>query len=679
MKYTNPEKKISKFTEFDKDRTDEYFWLRNIKDDVEGPVIKNLLDEENQVTNDYLSDVEELKNKLFEEMKSRELEEYSTHPYKHGDFYYYERYESGKEYAIHCRKRVGSDEEQICLDENELANGHDYFDLGVFEVSTDHKILAYTVDTDGSEIYTLKFKNLETGEIYADEIKDVAHSISWFKDSYSLVYVIQNEQQRPYKALQYTLGENKSRELYEEKSGEFFLSVTETSDHEYIIILAGGSTSSEAWILKGDNPKDIPTLFHGRENKLEYYPTHKDGKFYILTNDTHENFRIAVACANNFSKDQWKDFVPASDEVLISDIECYQDFFTLNYRESGLQKLKIIRNTGVEDLIDFPEAAYVTFSGENAEYKTDFYRFEYTSLTQPMATFDYDLKNRTSKKVYEKPVPGFDPEVYKVDRLEVESHDGAMIPISIVYKKDIQLNGEAPCLLYGYGSYGYSVDPAFRKSILSLLERGVVFAIGHIRGSSTLGRKWYLDGKFLKKKNTFEDFNACARFLANKGYTKKGNIIINGGSAGGLLVGACVNMAEPELYKAIVAEVPFVDVLNTMLDDSLPLTQLEYEQWGNPNDKEYYDYIKSYSPYDNIEERDYPAILATGGLNDPRVTYWEPMKWIYRLRDKATDKKPKLLYMNMGAGHAGASGRYEYMKEDAMIQSFMLKQFNILK
>ncbi len=677
MKYSVPEKRPTKFSEFNQERIDDYFWLRNIKDESDGEKIKNLLDHENQTTKEYLEDVSELKDKLFNEMRQRELEEYSTHPYRHGDYLYYERYEANKEYAIHCRKKIGSNDEQICLDENELASGHEYFDLGVFEVSTDHKILAYTVDTDGSEIYTLKFKNLETGEILDDEIKNVSHSISWFNNSYSLVYIIQNESQRPYKALQYTLGENKSRDLYEEKSGEFFLHVTETNNHDYLMLIAGGSTSSEAYLIKGDDPSDTPKLFQKRRDKIEYYPTFKDGKFYILTNDTHENYRIAITDELNTSSEHWQDFIAPTQEIYITDIECYKDFFTLNYREDGLRKLKIIRNDGQEDYFDFPDDAYVTYSGDNAQYDTQFYRLEYSSLTQPLATYDYDLNTKSLTKVYEKEVPGFDSSLYKVDRLEVKSHDGAMVPISIVYKKDINLDSSAPCLLYGYGSYGYSVDPSFRKSILSLLERGVVFAIGHIRGSSTLGRKWYLDGKFLKKKNTFEDFNACARFLIEKKYTAKGNIIINGGSAGGLLVGACVNIAEPGLYKAVVAEVPFVDVLNTMLDDSLPLTQLEYEQWGNPSDKEYYDYIKSYSPYDNIQQREYPTILATGGLNDPRVTYWEPMKWIYRLRDITTDNNPKLLYMNMGAGHAGASGRYEYMKEDAMIQSFMLKQFGI--
>jgi len=675
MKYLTPKKIAHETENFGDNINDPYFWMRNQKED---PDVLKYLNEENKLTKTYLSDVDGLKEKIFEELKSRELESYSTCPYKHGEYLYYERYEAGNEYPIHCRKKIGSDIEEICVDENELAKGHDYFSLGVFDLSFDHKILAYSIDTDGSELYTIKFKNLETGEVYSDEIKDTAKSVCWYNNSYTIAYTLQNENQRPYKVLNHKLGEDNDRELFEEKSGEFFVSVSESSDHELIIISSDGSITNEKHFLSAANPEDNVKILHKREKGLEYYADHKDGHFYIITNDTHLNYRVCKVSSENPAKENWTEFIAPSDEQYINDFSCYKDFFVRDYKENGLNNLEIIYNNGDKELITFPDDAYFAEDGDNAEYDTTTYRYNYYSLTKPLSSFDFNVKTKESRRVYTKEVPGFDESLYTVKRINYPSHDGTLVPMSILVKKDTPLDGSAPCYLYGYGSYGACIEPWFNKRILSLVDRGFVYAIAHIRGSATLGRKWYEEGKFLKKKNTFLDFNSAAEYLVEKKFTAEGKVVISGGSAGGLLVGATMNIARPGLLKAVIADVPFVDVLNTMLDSSLPLTELEYDEWGNPNDEEYYHYIKSYSPYDNLEQKSYPAILALAGLNDPRVTYWEPMKWIYKLRDFAQDNNPKLLHTNMEAGHAGVSGRFEFLKEDAMVYSFVLKQFGIL-
>lgn len=674
MNYPKPKKIEHKTNKFGEEIVDNYFWMRNLKEDKD---VLDLLKTENNITKEYLSDVKELEEKIFEELKNKELETYTTCPYKHGDYLYYERYESGKEYPIHCRKKIDSDDEEICLDENEMAKGHDYFSLGVFDLSYDHKILAYSVDTDGSELYTLKFKNLETGEIYADEIKSTAKSVCWFNNSYTVAYVVQNENQRPYKVLTHKLGENDDKKLFEEKSGEFFVSVSESMDHEYILISSNGSITTESYYLEANNPNGEIRSIHPREKGLEYYVEHKDGDFYLITNDKHPNFRVCKTSVSKTGKENWEEFVSASDERYIDDFGCYKDFFTLSYKEKGLNQIKVIWNNLEEELITFPEDAYYIEGGENAEFDTKLFRYNYLSPTTSLTTFDYDIDKRISHKIYTKEVPGFDSTQYKVERINYPSHDGTLVPMTVLYKKGTQIDGTAPCFLYGYGSYGMCIEPWFNKRIFSLVDRGFVYAVAHIRGSATLGRHWYEEGKFLKKKNTFLDFNSAAEYLVKNKYSSEGNIVISGGSAGGLLVGATMNLAKPELFKAVIADVPFVDVLNTMLDSSLPLTELEYDEWGNPENEEYFHYIKSYSPYDNIQKKDYPAVLAIAGLNDPRVTYWEPMKWIYKLRDYATDSNPKLLQTNMEAGHAGASGRFEFLREDAMVYSFVLKQFGI--
>ena len=674
MKYPAAKKVDHLTKKFNDEINDQYFWMRDLKKDND---VMELLNKENSITKEYLTDVDDLKESIFEELKSKELESYETFPYKHGEYYYFERYESGKEYPIHCRRGLNSDDVEICLDENEMAEGLDYFSLGIFDLSSDHKILAYSVDTDGSELYTLKFKNLETGEIYSDEIKNTAKSVCWFKDTYSIAYVVQNENQRPYKVLTHELGKSNDRTLFEEKSGEFFVSVSETMDHNYILISSDGSITNETLFMKGNDPQSEVKLFQERIKGLEYHVEHKDDNFYVVTNDTHINFRVCTTPSTKTEKENWEEFIAPSDKKYINDFSCYKDFFVNNYKEEGLNKLEVILNDNSKELITFPEDAYYIEDGDNAEFETENFRYNYYSLTTPLSSFDYNIKSQTSKKVYTKEVPGFDESLYKVERISYPSEDGTLIPMSILYKKDTKLDGTAPCYLYGYGSYGMCIEPWFNKRIFSLVDRGFVYAIAHVRGSSTLGRQWYEDGKFLNKKNTFIDFNSAAEYLSKEKYTSDGKIVISGGSAGGLLVGATMNISRPGLLKAVIADVPFVDVLNTMLDSSLPLTELEYDEWGNPNDEEYYNYIKSYSPYDNLVERDYPAVLAIAGLNDPRVTYWEPMKWTYKLRDFSKDSNPKLLHTNMEAGHAGASGRFEFLREDAMVYSFVLKQFDI--
>lgn len=662
------------FSEFGNKRVDEYFELRNIK---ENPEIKRLLEEENQVTNNFLSDTSTLRETLLNELKAREVESYETAPYKHGPYEYFEKYEAGLEYAIHCRRCLKSQKVEVCLDENILAQGHSYFCLGFFEVSTDHKILAYAVDTDGSEQYTMKFLNLETFEHYPDEIKNISSSVCWFKDSYDIIYILQDETQRPYLAKVHSLGKQDDREIYHEKSAEFYVNVVESSDHNYIFLSCDGSITTEFYYMKGNDPSDDLKLIQERKKGHEYYVEYKDNQFYIITNDQHPNFRVAKTSVDQPQMIFWKDFIPASDERYINDFNCFKEFFVYNFKENGLNKIQIIKNDGVVHTIDFPENAYYVGAGDNAEYDIDYFRYDYYSLTTPLTVYDYFIDSNKSKLVYRKNVPTFNPELYVVERRQVKTSDNKEVPMSIFYRKDTKCDGSAPSLIYGYGAYGSCIEPWFDKKVLSLVDRGFVYAIAHIRGSSTLGRKWYEDGKFLKKKNTFQDFIDCSQFLVDEKYTNFGNIAIQGGSAGGLLIGAVLNSAPAGLYKVAHADVPFVDVLNTMLDNSLPLTELEYDEWGNPNDEDYFNYIKSYCPYQNIERKDYPLILATAGLNDPRVPYWEAMKWIYKLRELATDSNPKLLYTNMDSGHSGASGRFEYLKEDAMIYSFLLKAFDI--
>jgi oligopeptidase B len=658
-------------THHEDQRVDQYYWMRNLDKDV-----KEFLNEENSFVKSFLSSTESLQEDLYKEMRSRKNEEDSTVPAKDGEYVYYDRFEKGREYPIHCRKKVNTNNEEVILDVNELAKGKEFVDVGAYSVSPDGKTMAYSLDDNGSEIYKIFIKNLETGDLYEEVLEQAYDSISWFNDSKTFCYNVLDENLRPYQVKRHTLGHPQAEDeiIYNEDSAEFFVHIAKSTDQEYIYVASAGSVSTEYSFIKATDTTGSLTLFHKREDNLEYDIDHHNGSFYILANNKHENFSVYKSSISQTDISSWNEFIKGSDKRYLLGFDTFKEFSILTYRENGLRNFEVIYFDDRENtIISFPQEAYSVSAGENYEFDTSSFRYTYSALNCPKSVFEFDINTKESTCLKTVEVSGFNSDDYKVERKSYESRDGKLIPVSVLTKKGVD-HGSAPLFVYGYGSYGSSIDPSFREDFFSLIDRGFNFALIHPRGSSTLGRDWYEDGKFLNKKNTFNDFIDATESLCRDGYGKVGEVIAMGGSAGGLLMGAITNMA-PELYRTIVAEVPFVDVLTTMLDKDLPLTQLEYKEWGNPEDKEYYDYIKSYSPYDNLKEMKYPNILATAGLNDPRVTYWEPAKWISRIRDLNKGDSDVMLFTNMGAGHGGASGRFEYLKEEAMIYSFILKTF----
>lgn len=670
MEYPKP-KKVSKETKIHNQvLTDDYHWMRNREDDSD---VMKYLNDENALFKTYLSDKKELKNTIYEELKSRELQTYDTCPYPHDEYEYYERYEAGKDYPIHLRRKLNSKEELVCLDENELAEGQDFLSVGAFDVSPCHRYLIYTVDYSGDELYDLYIKDLSTGKVVLEGPKKVNAGTCWFNDSKHFAYIEMDDNLRPYKVHVTDLENSFDKVVYTEESGEYFLSIEETMDHQYILINAGGSANNSISYMKADASNLEPIEIFAKEDKIEYSVESDGDNFIVLTNKYHENFSLIETPINSPSYENPKFIIEGCSERYLINFNVFKDFKVVSFRSKGLNQFMILKD-GKTFEINFPEDAYYAGGGNNANYETSTFRYNYSSLTTPSTTYDFDIETQVSTKIHQVEVPGFDQGKYEVERLFIPSHDGVMVPMTVIKAKTTKIGDPNKCLLYGYGSYSISIHPWFNRNVISLLDRGFVYAIGHIRGSSTLGRHWYENGKFLYKKNTFEDFYACAKYLVENNYTAKGKIGIMGGSAGGMLVGATSNLDTDGIIGAAVADVPFVDVLNTMLDSSLPLTELEYEEWGNPNDLEYFEYIKSYCPYTNIQKRDYPAVLAIAGLNDPRVTYWEPMKWTYKLRDLSTDSRVKLLWTNMEAGHAGASGRFEAFKEVADIYTFLINE-----
>ncbi|OYD13931.1 oligopeptidase B [candidate division WOR-3 bacterium JGI_Cruoil_03_44_89] len=657
-------------------RTDNYFWLR----DRSNPKAIKYLEDENRYTETVMKHTEKLQEHLYKELLSRIKETDLSVPEKLDNYYYYSRTEKGKQYPIYCRKKGNLDaEEEVLLDENALAVGHKYFDIGVFRVSPNHRLVAYSVDTTGSERFTLYIKNLSTGELFKDEIPNTGYSVRWANDNRTIFYTVLDKTKRPYELYRHTLGTNPQEDIlvYREKDEAFFLSISKTKSKEYLIMNLGSNTTSEVRYLKADSPTEDFRIIHPRQHEMKYYVAHHGNKFFILTNDNAKNFKLIEVSVTDPSRENWKEVIPHRDSVKIEGVEVFKNHLVLYERENGLKKIRIVDLRNNEShYVEFPEPIYTILPGRNRDFNTNLLRFNYASLVTPVSVFDYDMNKRTRelKKQYE--VPGYDPSLYQSERIFARAPDGTMIPISLVYKKEVVKDGSNPLFLYGYGAYGSSVDPCFYSNRLSLLDRGFVCAIAHIRGGGEMGRYWYDEGKLLNKKNTFTDFIACAEHLIAEKYTSSDKLIIGSGSAGGLLVGAVTNM-RPDLFKAVIADVPFVDVLNTMLDPSLPLTVAEYEEWGNPNDKEYYDYIKSYSPYDNVEPKDYPNMLIITGLNDTRVSYWEAAKLTAKLRALKTDKNLLLLKTNMGAGHGGVSGRYNYLRDVAFKYAFILDLFGI--
>ncbi len=653
-------------------RVDNYYWLN----DRENPEVIAYLNAENDYKDQMLAHTKDFQEKLFQEMKGRIKEEDQSVPYKENGYWYLTRYEQGQEYPIYSRKKGTLEAaEEIMLNVNELAKPYDYYNVAGLSVSPDNKIIAYGEDTLSRRIYTIRFKNLETGAMLPDQIPGVQGDIAWANDNKTIFYTLKDPQTlRGYKVMRHRLGTPvaKDVEIFTETDDTFYSFVYKTKSKKYIVIGSNQTLSNEYRVLEADKPDGQFRIIQPRERDLEYSIDHFGDKFYIRTNLNAKNFRLVETPETATTKDNWKEIIPNRSDVLLEDMDLFKDYLVLSERKNGIRQIRIRPWNGPEHYIKFPEDAYVAYTSTNPEFDTEVLRLSYQSMTTPSSTFDYNMRTKEFQLLKQQDVlGGFDANNYQSERMYVSARDGAKVPVSIVYRKGIKKDGKAPLLLYGYGSYGNSMEPYFSSSRLSLLDRGFIYVIAHIRGGEEMGRQWYEDGKLLKKKNTFTDFIDCAEWLLENKYTSQDRLFAMGGSAGGLLMGAVVNM-RPDLWKGIIAAVPFVDVVTTMLDESIPLTTFEFDEWGNPKNKEYYDYMKSYSPYDNVEAKDYPAMLITTGLHDSQVQYWEPAKWVAKLREMKTDKNPLLMHTNMEAGHGGASGRFRALKETAMQYAFLL-------
>ncbi len=656
------------------DRLDEYYWL-NKRDDEE--VIK-YLNEENDYRNEYMKDYKPLEEEIFQEIKSRIKEDDSSVPYFENEYFYYTRYEKDKQYPIYCRKKGSLDsDEEILIDANLMSEGYEYFRVGTIEISPDNKTMAYSIDTVSRRIYTIYFMDLETREIIEKNIPNSSGSITWANDNKTIFYNSKDlETLRSDRVMRYKVGQSGTgEEVYFEDDETFSVFSYKTKTDKYIVIGSSATLSQEYRILNADNPDGKFKIFQERVNGLEYSISHFKDKWYITTNkDGATNFKLMSCPENKTNSKNWKEYVPHRDDVLLEGVEVFNDFLVLTERENGLRRVDIRPWSGKgRHYINFEEEAYSLYSSANPEMNTSKFRYSYSSMTTPNSVVEYDMISKDMKVLKETEVLGgkFDKNNYQSKRVWAEARDGKKVPVSLVYRKDMFNEGQNPLLLYGYGSYGITNNASFSSVRLSLLDRGFVYAIAHIRGSQYLGRGWYDDGKMFKKKNTFNDFIDAGKFLIKEGYANENKLFAMGGSAGGLLMGAVANMA-PELFKGIVAAVPFVDVVTTMLDEDIPLTTFEYDEWGNPNNKDSYEYMLSYSPYDQVEEKGYPAIFITTGYHDSQVQYFEPAKWIARLRDRRTNNEPLLMYCNMEAGHGGASGRFEAYKETAMEYAFFV-------
>ena len=652
---------------------DPYAWLR----EKQNPEVIRHLETENRYTESVMKDTEKLRDELYHEILGRIQETDLSVPVRVGGYYYYTRTEKGKQYAIHCRKK-GSLEaaEEILLDGNALAKGEKYFRVGRFEPSPDHKLLAYSIDTAGDEAYTVFVKDLATGKLLEDRIPNTYYSLEWAEDNRTLFYNVLDEAKRPYKLLRHKLGTPAAADtlVYQEPDEMFTLELSKTRSRQYLLMRLESKTTSEVRYLRAADPAGQFRAVEPRRKGIDYSVEHHGSSFYILADDTGRNYRLVQAPLNDPSAKNWKELIAHRDGVLLRGVDAFRNHLVISLRENGLSRLLVEDlAAGKRHFVEFDEPVYSVEQAGNPEYDTQLLRFSYTSLVTPASVFDYDMSARTRELKKRTPVlGGYDPTQYRSERIFATAADGAKIPISLVYRAGARRDGQTRLLLYGYGSYGITMEPAFSSERLSLLNRGFVFAIAHIRGGSELGRTWHDDGKMMRKKNTFRDFIACAEHLIAQKYTSPKHLAIMGGSAGGLLMGAVVN-SRPDLFGAALAKVPFVDVINTMLDETLPLTVAEFEEWGNPKEQAAFEYMYSYSPYDNVEAKAYPHMLITAGLNDPRVSYWEPAKWTAKLRALNTGKNLLLLKTEMGSGHFGSSGRYERIKETAFDYAFLLK------
>lgn len=665
-------KQPQKLTTHGDERIDNYFWLRHPED----PEVIAYLAAENDYTKAMIAHTETLQKNLYEEMLSRIQETDLSVPYRKGNYYYYSRTEESKDYPIYCRKQGDlAAREEVILDQNKLAEGHEYFSLGLLSISPNHQILAYSVDTSGAEQYTLYFLDLSNNKLYPESVADTYYSSAWGNDNSTFFYTKIDSTNRPFQLWQHRLGNKVTEDklVYQEDDEAFFLSVGKTRSEAYIVLDLDSQVTSEVHVLDANQPRGNFQVIQPRQPGVEYGIEHHSNHFYIITNDGAINFKLMQTPVTKPGKENWQVVIPHREDIMLSGVSTFADHLVIFERKAGLPTVRVQKlSTGEEHQLTFPEPTYSVFEGSNAEFNTTIWRFNYSSLITPASVFDYNLETGDRELKKEQEVLGdYDRTQYISKRFLATAKDGKQVPISMVYKQGMEPNGLNPLLLTGYGSYGASYPANFSSVRLSLLDRGIIFAIAHIRGGQEMGRQWYEDGKFLHKKNTFTDFITCAEYLIEEKWTSSDRLVISGGSAGGLLMGAVVNM-RPDLFHGVVADVPFVDVVTTILDTSLPLTVIEWDEWGNPNEQAYYDYMKSYSPYDNVEAKDYPHLLILGGLNDTRVKYWEPAKWTAKLRDLKTDKNLLLLKTNMGAGHGGASGRYESLKETAFEYAFLL-------
>ena len=655
-------------------RIDPYYWLR----ERDNPEVMAYLEAENAYTDSVMKDTKDFEQKLYQEIVGRIKQDDQSVPYLDNGYYYYIRYEEGGEYPLVCRKKgnLGAVEE-IMLNIPEMAEGHSYYRLGAYAVSPDNKLLAYGVDTVSRRKYTICFKDLESGEILKDAIPTTNGSACWANDNKTVFYTQKDEETlRSHKIFRHALGTPPDEDVlvHHERDETFSTYVYKSKSDRYIMIGSGSTLSDEYRFLDADIPEGAFTILQKRERELEYSVEHFGDKFYIRTNLGAKNFRLMETPVRSPSRDNWKEVIPHREDVFLEDFELFDEFLVVAERNEGLLHIRVCEwDTGKEHYLDFGEEVYVARMARNPQFDTKMLRYVYTSLTTPSSTFDYNMETHEKQLLKREEVIGdFDPTHYKARRIYAKAADGTRIPMSMVYRKDMRQNGKNPLLLYGYGSYGYTMEPSFNVARLSLLDRGFIYVIAHVRGGQIYGRQWYEDGKMFKKMNTFTDFNACAEQLITDQYTDPGHLYAMGGSAGGLLMGAIINL-RPELYHGVIAAVPFVDVVTTMLDDDIPLTTGEFDEWGDPDNRDSYEYMLSYSPYDNVEAKAYPNLLVTAGLHDSQVQYWEPAKWVAKLRDLKTDDNLLLLKTNMEAGHGGASGRFEYLKEVAFQYSFLLK------
>jgi oligopeptidase B len=670
-------KKIPKVTEINgRKLVDNYFWLREKRN----PDVRAYLEAENAYTDVVMKPTEPLQKKLYDEMLSRIKETDIDVPYKDGGYFYYSRTEAGKQYQIRCRKKGSLDApEEVLLDINEMAKGQRFMSVAAYEVSDDGNLLAYTTDNTGFRQYTLAIKDLRTGRVLADHAEKVG-SVVWANDNKTLFYTVEDSAKRQYRLYRHALGSSGDDPLvYEEKDERFDLYAGKTRSKAYILLVSGSHTTSEARYLPADQPTGQWKIMEPRKQDVEYYPDHNGDFFYIRVNDTGRNFRLVKAPVSDPRSQNWKEVIPQRANVMLDDTDFFKNYYILSERENGLPQIRVTDlNSGQTKRIEFPEPAYAAYSYVNREYDTSKFRYGYQSFITSQSIFEYDMGTGTSTLLKQKEVPGgYDRNRYQVERIEATASDGVKIPISIVHLKGAKLDGTGPLYLYGYGSYGVSMDIFFNSNIFSMVDRGVVVAFAHIRGGGEMGKAWHDAGRMMNKKTTFTDFTSCAEYLVANGYGSKDKLVIEGRSAGGLLMGAVLNM-RPDLFHAAIVGVPFVDVINTMLDESLPLTVTEFEEWGNPKEKPAFDYMISYSPYDNIADKPYPNILVKTSFNDSQVMYWEPAKYVAKMRATRTDHHLLILKTNLDpAGHGGASGRYDRLKEASFDYAFILTQMGI--